>query len=86
MCGTPIIVTDDNGCGELVKKAKCGYLVKYGDVNDLKEKMKLVIENPEEGKEMVERGKKYIMENLTWDNVVGKVEEVYKDSRSDDDI
>jgi len=86
MCGTPIIVTDDNGCGELVKKAKCGYLVKYGDVNDLKEKMKLVIENPEEGKEMVERGKKYIMENLTWDKVVGKVEEVYKDSRSDDDI
>ena len=34
--------------------------------------------NPEEGKEMVKRGKKYSMENLTWDKVVRKVEGVYE--------
>jgi len=79
MCGTPTIVTDDCGCGELVKEANCGYLVKYDDVTDLKEKMKWVIENPEEGKEGVERGKKYIMENLTWDKIVREVEDVYED-------
>lgn len=28
---------------------------------------------------MVERGKKYIMENLTWDKVVRRVEEVYEE-------
>ena len=78
MCGTPVIVTDDCGCGELVREANCGYLVKYGDVEELKEKMKKIIENPEEGKEMVERGRKYIMENLTWDKVVRNVEEVYE--------
>ena len=38
MCGTPVIVTDDCGCGELVKEAGCGFLVKYGDVHDLKKK------------------------------------------------
>jgi glycosyltransferase involved in cell wall biosynthesis len=78
MCGTPVIVTDDCGCGELVEKGNSGYLVKYGDVNDLKENMKYVIENPEEGKEMVKRGKKYINENLTYDKVVRKIEMVYK--------
>jgi glycosyltransferase involved in cell wall biosynthesis len=77
MCGTPVVVADDCGCGELVRKANCGYLVKHGDINDLKEKMKMVIENPENGKEMVERGKKYIEENLTWDKVIKEVEEVY---------
>lgn len=78
MCGTPVIVTDDCGCGEFVEKGDGGYLVKYGDVNDLKENMKYVIENPEEGKETVKRGKKYINENLTYDKVVRKIEMVYK--------
>ena len=78
MCGTPVIVADDCGCGELVKEANCGYLVKYGDIEGLKEKLKKIIKNPKEGKEMVERGRKYIMENLTWDKVVRKVEEVYE--------
>jgi glycosyltransferase involved in cell wall biosynthesis len=77
LCNTPVIVTEE--CGEVIKEANCGYLVEYGDVNDLKEKMKRVIENPEEGKEMVERGKKYIGENLTWDKVVRRVEVVYED-------
>ncbi|MGB2727285.1 MAG: glycosyltransferase family 4 protein [Halobacteriota archaeon] len=78
MCGTPIIVTDDCGCGELVREVNCGYLVKYGDVKGLKEKMRGIIENRGEGEEMVESGKKYIVENLTWDKVVRKMEEVYE--------
>jgi glycosyltransferase involved in cell wall biosynthesis len=40
MCGTPVIVADDCGCGEVIREADCGYLVKYGDIKDLKEKMK----------------------------------------------
>lgn len=77
LSGTPVIVTEE--CGEVIKEAKCGYLVEYGDIEGLKEKMKWVIENPEEGEEMVERGKWYIEENLTWDKVVRRVEEVYED-------
>ena len=79
MCNTPVIVTDDCGCGELVREANCGYLVKYGEIEGLKEQMKRVIENPEEGKEMVKRGKKYIEGNLSWDKVVKKVEQLYEE-------
>ena len=78
MCGTPIIVTDDCGCGDLVKEANCGYLVKYGDVNDLEEKMKYVIENPYDGKKLVDAGREYIEENIAWNNVVKQMEEVYE--------
>lgn len=78
LCGTPVIVTDE--CGEVIKEADCGYLVRCGDVNDLKEKMKLVIENPEEGKVMQEKGEKYIEENLSWGNVIKKVERVYEEA------
>lgn len=79
MCGTPVIVTDDCGCGQLVRDANCGYIVKYGNVDSLKEKMKLIIQNPEEGKMMSKRGENYIKENLTWNNVVRKIEKIYED-------
>ena len=78
MCGTPIIVTDDCGCGELVRDANCGYLVKYGDVNDLEGMMKWVIKNPNEGGKLVETGRKYVEDNLAWNNAVKQVEEIYE--------
>lgn len=78
MCGTPVIVTDDCGCGNLIKDAKCGYLVKYGDVNDLEKKMKYIIENPNDGEKLVNIGRKYIVDRLAWSNVIRHVEEVYE--------
>lgn len=45
---------DDCKCEELVRDTNAGYLVNYGDIKELKEKMKWAIENPEDGMEMVE--------------------------------
>jgi glycosyltransferase involved in cell wall biosynthesis len=78
-CGTPVIVTTSCGCGDLIDEAKCGFLVKYGDVEGLKEKMKYLIENPEEGYKTVVIGKKYIMENLSLNTAVSKTINLYKD-------
>lgn len=77
LCGTPVIVTKE--CGEVIKEANCGYFVRYGNINDLKEKMRYLLENPMEGEKMVRRGKEYIYKNLIWDKVVKKVERVYED-------
>jgi glycosyltransferase involved in cell wall biosynthesis len=76
LCGTPIIVTDE--CGEVVRDANCGCFVEYGDVTGLKEAMKALIENPAQGKEMVDRGAKYVREHLAWEKVATKFEEVYQ--------
>ncbi|ODV48845.1 glycosyltransferase involved in cell wall biosynthesis [Methanohalophilus euhalobius] len=80
LSGTPVIVADDCGCGELIRDANCGYLVKYGNVRELKENMKNAIENPEEALKMVERGKAYIEDNLTWKQIASKVEKVYENN------
>ena len=77
MCGTPIIVTDDCGCGELVREANCGYLVKYGDVSDFEDKMKWVLNNPKDGDKLVMVGGEYIKENLKLDIVVKEIEAIY---------
>jgi glycosyltransferase involved in cell wall biosynthesis len=79
LCGTPVIVTAGCGCGNLIKNADCGLVVRYGDIEQLKQQMRLIIENPGIGKEMVERGRIYIMENLTWKSTAQKMERVYED-------
>lgn len=78
MCGTPVIVADDCGCGEVIREAQCGYLVHYGDIYDLNKTILKVIENPESTKKMVDSGKLYIQENLAWDDIVKQVERLYK--------
>jgi len=77
LCNTPVIVTEE--CGEIIKEANAGYLVEYNNVRDLRDTMKYALENPKKGKEMCERGKKYLEENLTWEKIVKKVETVYGD-------
>lgn len=78
LCGTPVIVTDDCGCGEIIKEAGCGYLVHYGDVAGLSEMIRYALEHPEENEKMVEAGRRYIREHLAWEKVVEQVEMMYK--------
>ena len=80
MSGTPVIVTDDCGCGELIREAKAGYSVHYGDVEGLKDKVLEAFGHPEDRKRMVESGKKYIVKNLSWDNVAKQMTRVYSNA------
>ncbi|MEW6327416.1 MAG: glycosyltransferase [Thermodesulfobacteriota bacterium] len=77
MCGTPVIVADDSGCGEIIGSAGIGYLVRYNDVAGLKNRIIEVLENKEESREKVEKGKEFIVENLSWERIVDQVLEVY---------
>jgi glycosyltransferase involved in cell wall biosynthesis len=77
MCGTPVIVSDDCGCGEIVKREDCGFVVKFGDVNQLKDKIKKLIDNQNEARTLVANGQAYIQKNLNWANLIKKFEDVY---------
>lgn len=77
LCGTPVIVTDDCGCGELIKEAECGYLVHYGDVAGLGETLRSAFEHPDVNRRMVEAGRRYIEEHLAWEKIVKQIEATY---------
>ena len=80
MCGTAVIVTENCGCGELIKEAKAGYLVHYGDVEELKDKMLEALCHSEDCKRMVKSGKKHIIKNLSWDNIAKQVTRAYNNA------
>lgn len=79
LCNTPVIVTDDCGCGEYVKEANCGFVVEYGDNVGLRKFIKDIFDNPDESKQMVSRGKEFIFKMLAADLIAEKVEKIYED-------
>jgi glycosyltransferase involved in cell wall biosynthesis len=79
LCNTPVIVTDDCGCGEWIKELDCGHLVRFGDVRGLKELMKSVLEDPSEIKRKTKIGKGYIEDRLNWRAIASTFEQLYED-------
>jgi glycosyltransferase involved in cell wall biosynthesis len=79
MCETPVIVTDDCGCGEVIKEANCGYLVKFGNITELSTKIDEVLKNSDSAKKMVLHGQRYIKSYLTWNTIIIKFQELYED-------
>ncbi|WFN37400.1 glycosyltransferase family 4 protein [Methanomicrobium antiquum] len=78
LCGTPVIVTDGCGCGEIVKEAECGYIIPYGDELCLAEMINYVLLHPEENRKKILCGKNYIYKNLDWVYIVKRVEKIYE--------
>ena len=75
---TPVIVSDGCGCGEFVEAANCGKIVRYNDIDNLVENIQLLIDNDKLSTCFIENGKKFIADNLTWDNIIKRIERVYE--------
>ena len=78
LCGTQVIVADDCGCGDLIRRMNGGYLVRLKDNIGLSRAMDYSLNHPAEGRGLVENAKKYITNNLTWETIAVKIEEIYE--------
>jgi glycosyltransferase involved in cell wall biosynthesis len=78
MCGTPVIVSDDSGLGQLIKDATAGYTIPPGDVNLLAAKIRHILQEPEEAKQKVATGQHFIHENLDWNKITNKYIKLYQ--------
>ena len=78
MSGTPIIVSQDSGCGKLVMKIGCGLTAPSRDIKKIEDSICYVLDNPSECEEMLKKGQKYINENMSWEIVVKRFIETYK--------
>ncbi len=80
--GMAIITSDAGGCLEVVGDAALP--VKPRDVRDIKEKLKLLIEDESLRKELGRRARRRVEENFTWQIVAHDYEELYRDDNSID--
>lgn len=75
---TPVITTNIGGQAELVENGVNGLLVKPGDAGDLAEKICNILDDPELGREMGERGRKIVEENHTPEKHLRRLIEIYE--------
>ena len=64
LCGAPVVVGDDCGCGELIAEAGAGLLVRHGDVNGLRARIRTLLLDRVAAEAMVARGRRYIRQRL----------------------
>jgi len=79
LCNTPIIVSSNSGAGEDVKRIDAGYLVEYGNKNELRDTMQYVLDNPAEAQIKTKKAKNYIEANLSMAKGIEKYEKLYKE-------
>lgn len=68
--GKPVIATAGGGTNEIVDEGKTGMLVSQSDVNDLYQKMEILISDPEMCKQMGKAGKDKIVNHFSIDKMV----------------
>jgi len=79
LCNTPIIVSSNSGAGEDVKRIDAGYLVEYGNKNELRDMMQYVLDNPSEAAIKTQKAREYVKANLSLEKGIEKYEELYQE-------
>jgi glycosyltransferase involved in cell wall biosynthesis len=78
LCGTPAVVSDDCGCGELVARARAGELVRYGQPEGLARSIDGLLDDDARRSRMVARGREFIRSHFAWPRIALQTESVYK--------
>jgi len=82
LCGTPIIVSEDTGAGEDVKRVNAGETVKFGDIDALSKTINLTLENYNSALEKTELAKNFIMTKMSMNSRSHEYIDVYNQAIS----
>ncbi len=79
MCATPVVVTDDCGCGEIIGRAGVGRLVPYGDESALAAALaETLLASPDDIAAEVSRGREFIRTNIGYEKIAGEYIDLYR--------
>lgn len=82
LCGRPVVVAKESGCGELIDRAQAGITFPFGNVMLLRDALRTGLEDEEARAETVRRGRAFVLQQLTWNRIVGEMEELYEGAMS----
>ena len=76
--GLPVVAYDIRGCNDLVIDGETGFLVPFGDVSGLTDKLTWLAQHPDERRHMGEAGRKRIEEAFSLEAVLPQMKTVYQ--------
>jgi colanic acid/amylovoran biosynthesis glycosyltransferase len=77
--GLPAISSFHSGIPELIQDGISGFLTKEGDVDQIAEKLRWMIDNPEKCSEMADKARAHVIENFDIKNLNIKLELMFKE-------
>lgn len=77
--GKPVVVTDVNGCGEIVDNGKTGFRSKYGDIADWSQKVVFLLKNPDLAAKYGKAGRLRVEMYFSIEKMMSNIEQVYLD-------
>ena len=75
--GLPLIATDTGGTKELLEDGKNGFIIQMKNSEDIAEKIKRLIDNPELRQKMAEESRKKALE-MSWEKVAENYLDIYR--------
>jgi glycosyltransferase involved in cell wall biosynthesis len=75
--GVPVIGANAGGVPEVISDGVDGYLVEFGDVPALANRIQLLLQRPEAAREMGNAGKRKVLAEHTWDRKIARIAEIY---------
>jgi glycosyltransferase involved in cell wall biosynthesis len=78
LCGTPVVVADDSGCGELVRATGGGRIVRAGDEGALAEALADLLSRQEHWRGEAARAATTVRARFGSDVVAARLEEIYQ--------
>jgi glycosyltransferase involved in cell wall biosynthesis len=77
--GLPVVAYDIRGCNDLVVDGETGFLVPFGDVHGLADRLAWLVQHPDERRHMGEAGRRRIEETFSLEAVLPQLRAVYQD-------
>ena len=78
LSGCCVLGADTGATKEIINDNSKGYLYEYGNIESFSEKLKLIIENIEDVKQIAENAQEYAMKTFSIENNVNKILEIYQ--------
>lgn len=78
-CGKPVITSNLPGARTVVSDGKDGLLVRPGDGDDLADKIRVLLDDPQHRREMGEQGRAKVEAKYAWPRIIPKLVRVYED-------
>ncbi|MBI2859926.1 MAG: glycosyltransferase [Chloroflexi bacterium] len=78
LCGTPVIVSAHTGSGEDVGRLDAGYLVQFGNSEELARLISKIMEEPSEAKAKAGRAAEFIRKNRSIEETIIRFEKLYE--------
>lgn len=76
-CGRPVVCSNVGGLKEVVIDGETGFLFKSQDVIDLKNKLKLLVENESLMRKFSSSGRQFVLENYNWEDNAKHMYDIY---------